>query len=460
MIDRRGKRVYNDAIVGGERLADKGEIRMKHTFAALIAAVMLCAVCLAGVAEGVSLAGTYQLDASSLGMPLNVYLTVDENGAFQWTNKLVDGVDKGHGKIGEQDGLYMMLYSDSTNDAVKTATFTMDGVNLLFSTKVPYGSSSFSPNMENPESPIYPVAKKLLYTEYLGEYVGSLEVEAMGSVIVYQAELTLMNGAEYAMTSRFTMGGTEYTYEQQGTFAIADGQLTLVCEGKDGQAGTIDGNGISIPLFLSAMASSPRQIELKKAVTAEVAGVYTGVKDLSAMGVYARTELVLDAVGGFTYVSRIEGEEDFTLAGTFTVDGETVTLCPEGGEAVECALANDVLTAKLRINAAVPMATTITFYRDVVQGVFTAAGEDANGSAVAGTLTLNPDGTYAIAVEMDGMVAYEEEGTFVTEPSMLGVSLVLTATDGTVSTGMVDDTININHNVDYSFNVLGFKYAK
>lgn len=434
---------------------------MKKTMAVLVSALMLCLLCLACVAaEGASLAGTYQLDASPLGMPLNVYLTVDENNAFQWTNKLEDGVDKGYGTIGEQDGLYMMVYSDSTNDALKTATFTLDGVNLLFSTRVPYGSSGFSPNLENPEAPIYPVAKKMLYTESLGVYVGALEVEAMGSAIVYQAELTLLTGAEYTLTSSFSMGGSDYTYEQQGTFAIADGQITLTCEGKDSQTGTIGKEGITAGLFLSQMASSPREIELKPAVTAEVAGVYTGVKDMSAMGVYAKTTLTLDAVGGFTYVSRIEGEEDFEQSGTFTVNGETVTLCPADADPVECTLANDVLTAKLRINAGVPMATSITFYRDVVQGEFHAEGEDANGSAVSGTLTLNADGTYAIEVVTDGFVSYEEAGTFATEASMLGVSLVLTAADGTVSTGMVDGTININHNVDAAFNTLGFKYVK
>ena len=43
---------------------------------------------------------------------------------------------------------------------------------------------------------------------------------------------------------------------------------------------------------------------------------------------------------------------------------------------------------------------------------------------------------------------------------MAGTSLVLTAQDGTVSTGMVSETINVNHNIDAAFNTLGFKYAK
>ena len=43
---------------------------------------------------------------------------------------------------------------------------------------------------------------------------------------------------------------------------------------------------------------------------------------------------------------------------------------------------------------------------------------------------------------------------------MNGTTLVLTAADGTVSTGIVDSTINVNHNVDAAFNTVGFKYQK
>ena len=69
---------------------------------------------------------------------------------------------------------------------------------------------------------------------------------------------------------------------------------------------------------------------------------------------------------------------------------------------------------------------------------------------------LNADGTYSINV--DDM--YFEDGTFAASPSPLGVSLSLTAADGTESAGMVSDTINITHNIDYSYNTLGFTYKK
>ena len=114
-----------------------------------------------------SLAGTYLLDASPLGMPITVYLIIDENDHFLLTNKLEGGADKGNGQIGSQDDLYLMVYSDSTNEQMKTATFKVEGGKLVFSTRVPYGAAGLSPNTEDPDNVIWPVAKKIAYEEWL-----------------------------------------------------------------------------------------------------------------------------------------------------------------------------------------------------------------------------------------------------------------------------------------------------
>ncbi len=430
--------------------------RMIVLICILAAMLLLPGVCLA---EDVSLEGTYMLDASPLGMPITVYVIIDADGNFQWTNKLADGADKGNGKIGSQDDLYMMIYSDSTNDAMKTATFTVDGGKLVFSTRVPYGSAGLNPNTEDPDNTIYPVAKKIAYEEYLGEYVGSLEVSAMGSAIVYNVNLKLDYGAEYTLTSTFEMGGETYSYEQGGEFAVENGQIALLC--KDGQTGTIDEKGIVVNAFLSQMASSPREVTLQKAVTADVAGEYLGVKDMSMMGFVVSASLKLDAVGGYVFVASLgEGEEDYVLKGTFTYDNGAFVLNREGGDPLEGTLENEIINAKVPISASVPMTTAVTLYGERIQGEFTAETTADDGSVYTSVLTLNPDGTYEIAVQKDGADAYQEMGTFATEASMTGTSLVLTSQDGIESTGMVDATINVNHNVDDAFNTLGFKYSK
>ncbi len=288
--------------------------------------------------------------------------------------------------------------------------------------------------------------------------MGSLEINAMGSAVVYNVDLKLDYGMEYTLVSTFDMGGETYDFTQNGTFLIENGQINLT--GKDGQTGTIDENGIVVSAFLSQMASSPREITLQKAITADVAGEYLGVKDMSMMGFVVNASLKLDAVGGYVFKACIEGEEDFVLEGTFTCDNGALVHNREGADPLSGTLENDVITAKVPVSPSVPMTTSVVLYGELIQGVFTAENDGEDGSKYQSTLTLNPNGTYAIDVKKDGADAYQETGAFATEASMTGTTLVLTAADGTVSTGMVDSTINIHHNIDAAFNTMGFKYAK
>jgi hypothetical protein len=108
------------------------------------------------------LTGTYILDATPLGMPLQIYLHIKEDDTFQWTNTQTGGDDKGNGVIGKSGDTYLLFYSDSTTETPKTATFTVKDDKLLFSTRVPYGASGFSPNTEDEDNIIYPEARKLV----------------------------------------------------------------------------------------------------------------------------------------------------------------------------------------------------------------------------------------------------------------------------------------------------------
>ena len=432
---------------------------MKKFLAILLMAAMLC-MGLPAMAEGFALAGTYELDAAPLGMPLKVYIIINDDGTFQMSNKPVDGADKGNGTIGEKDGTYVMLYSDSTNEKVKSATFTLDGKSLVFSTAVPYGAASFSPNTEEN---IYPIALLMAYDEYLGEYAGSLLAETAMGAIPYEVSLELDKGAKAVLSSTFTAMGTTMTYVQEGTFDVNDGAFLMTTSEGNQVTGTVNADGsITVSAALSQMSKTPREVTLVPATTAEFAGEYSAVKDFSMMGFNVDAKLSLGKVGTYSYVSSIEeGDEDnYVEEGTFAVENGVITLTPAEGEAIEGTYAAGVVNLKLKIAAGVPMATDLVFYSNNVVGVYTAAGEDEIGNTYATTLTLKPDGTYVIALDANGAPAYDEEGTFRTEETMNGISIVLVDASGTESAGVVSDTLNINHNVDYAFNTLGFQYEK
>lgn len=432
---------------------------MKKFLALLLTAVLLC-MSLTALAEVSDLAGTYELDAAPLGMPLKVYIIIHEDGTFQMSNKPVDGTDKGTGTIGEKDGTYVMLYSDSTNEAVKSATFTLDGKSLVFSTAVPYGAASFSPNTEEN---IYPTALLMAYEEYLGEYAGALVTESAMGIVIYDVALELDKGAKAVLSSTFTVMGTTMAYVQEGSFDVTDGAFLMTTTEGAQITGTVNADGsFTVSAALSQMSSEPREVTLVPATTAEYAGEYAAVKDFSMMGFNVTANLSLSKVGTYHYESSIEeGEEDdYMEDGDYTVENGVITLIPAEGDPVEGTYAAAVATLKLPITAGMPMATDLVFYGDKVQGVYTAEGEDEIFNTYFSTLTLNPDGTYTISLETNGVAAYEEAGTFRTEETMNGISIVLVDGSGMESAGVVSDTLNITHNVDYAFNTLGFQYEK
>jgi len=414
------------------------------------------------------IAATYQIDASPLGMPLQVYLIIQEDGTFQLTNRLEGGDEKGSGKVGRSGDTYMLLYSDSTADNPKTATFTVNGKQLVFSTKLFYGSSGFAPNTEDAQNPIYPVAKAMAYTDYLGDYAGVLEenVEAMGATLTYSCTLTLGYGAEYTFESLYSVMGSDQVFTQAGIFEIDGGKIVLTPSDGDASEGTIsEDKTIDIQSLVSAQGSEKKDLTLKPATTSEQAGTYTGIKvmEMGPMSMAANATLTLDRLGGYTYLAQIEGEEDYTEEGSFTVDGTKLTFqsSAEGAEPVEGSLADHVLTCNFRISNDVAMATEITLYANDIQGEFTAAPADGEAEGCTSSLVLNADGTYTITVVKDGTETYSETGTFETASSAMGLSVLLVKEDGGIASGVVSDgAINVTHAIDAAGTEVGFQYKK
>ena len=101
-----------------------------------------------GGTKYVDISGEYVLDASNLGMPIKRYIKITADGKFSIGTDRTYTTLKGDGTVGNSGDTYMFLYSDSTNDSPKTATFKFEGVNMVFSTSVPIGSASISPNTE------------------------------------------------------------------------------------------------------------------------------------------------------------------------------------------------------------------------------------------------------------------------------------------------------------------------
>lgn len=367
-------------------------------------------------------AGMYCLDATPLGMPMQWYIHISADGSFVISTDTEGQAVKGSGTVGSKDGTYMLVYEDSTADSPKTATFTLEGVNLQFSTAVPVGTASVAPQDGTPI-----VAKKIAYSEYLGTYMGTYEKEAMGSTVTYNFSLELGYGAEYTFESTVVMQDTPMTRTETGTFQIEGDAITFTPAEGEAVTGSVADGSITAAFLLSEMASAPQEVTAEFAVYAQESGTYTGVVSImDGMAVY-NTSLTLDPFGAYTYTTtdQTSGEEQFRQEGTYTAQDGVITFTPAEGEAVEGTITDYTVTADFQVNAMVPNATTLTFLSPAIQGTFQAAAEEESYYA---KLELAPDYTFRLILASDEAMeklCYVATGTFALEG--MGMSLTTEA---------------------------------
>ena len=380
-----------------------------------LAILLLLGTAALGSARFESIAGVYQIDITQLGMPLVFYLRIDADGAFMLSpNTSFDPSEsRGEGVIAESGGVHMMIYKEHTSDNPKTATFVLDGPNLVFQSTLPYGSSNIINTAEDPDDPdiIYTLtADTLALSEYYGTYAGSHSKEAMGSTIDYGYTLTLKAGLRYVFSSEFAMGGTVYTYSENGSWNVDGDQFTLDPADEAPVQGTISAEGeIHVGIRPSEMASSRTDSLLRIATHADLAGTYVG-KKVTAMYT-AEATMVLDMFGTYHYSADVGMPEPYEESGSYDVTGTEISFEPDDGTAYNGTLENLILTGSFRVIGSMP-GTDLAMYGEALLGAFagSATHEEVEYSTV---LTLNPDGSYELLVSDDaGEAVIESTGTF------------------------------------------------
>jgi hypothetical protein len=341
----------------------------------------------------------------------------------------------------------MMIYKDHTPDNPKTATFVLDGPNLLYQSTLPYGSSNILNSAEDPDDPsiIYTLtAETMALSEYYGTYAGGHSVQAMGSAVDYAYTLELKAGLRYVFSSEFSMGGTLYTYTENGYWNVDGDAYTLEPAGEDPVQGTINAEGdISIGIRASEMARSRTESLLRVATHADYAGTYVGLK---ATPMYtANATLVLDMFGGYHYSADVGMPEPFEESGTYDVSGSEISFTPEDGAACTGTLENLVLTGSFKVIGGMP-GTALVLYHESVVGTFagTATHEDVEYSTV---LTLKADGSYELLVsDASGAAVVESSGAFQMQRGMT-LMVVLAEMDPAPLCTVSDSGLNFSINL-------------
>ena len=393
------------------------------------------------------IAGEYLLDGSNLGMPMKWYIKVTADGKFVISTARDYATVKGEGSVGSKDGTYMFVYSDSTSEAPKTATFTMEGKNMVFSTNIPIGAASLSPNVDEGK---YPTAKIIAHEDLQGTYLGEYEkVSAMAGSVLYSYELVLGNGLEYTFSSSFSMMGNVYTRTETGSFAVDGQKISFTARSVDGEAveapaaveGTIADKTIKAAFKLSTMASAAQEVEARLGVYADQAGVYAGLykKQMGPMMTLSYlTKLELDAFGGYKFSTASTADPttvDYSEEGTYTFANGKFTFqsSAEGAAAVEGTLANYVMQVKFPISQMVPNAVDLSLYAEEVSGKFSATATSEAKKDYTATLELQGN-AFVLTVSEAGadVAAYVAKGTFEIQKTML-CSVVMTTTELTAN---------------------------
>lgn len=164
-------------------------------------------------------------------------------------------------------------------------------------------------------------------------YVGTHTVAAMGSEVDYVYIIKMSHGT-YSLHSMFTMADTDYTFDEVGTYSVEGVNLTMTPDGETAVTGTIGDGTITIAIKASSMASR----EDRTLTSSSVAVNYEGTHTVSAMGsdvIYTYT--IQFVLGNYSFHSDFEmGGTAYTFdeIGTYTIEGNVITLTPDGETAV------------------------------------------------------------------------------------------------------------------------------
>lgn len=379
-------------------------------------------------AESFELKGDYVIDITNLGMALQFYLRINEDNTFILAPNRQFTSDRGSGRIGELEGTFMMIYSDSTPERSKTATFEREGHNLVFRSTLPYGSANIMFELEDEESPglIHRLmAHKYVYEEYYDTYLAFVTQDGVD----YEYVLNLKPGALYT----YTCTGPDEVYSENGTFRVLDDKIWLTPQGEGELAGSINSEG-ALELLARPTAQAEREAVLfRAALTAEYAGTWYG----SQVGVEASLEL--DYFGGYQFTAG-----EYSESGSFALSQGSITFTPEGGEAREAKWTPYNLETSFN-------GQSWTLYNEEVQGLF-AGGTMVNENYRA-ELSLNSDGSFSLVIldqAQEGLELLKSEGFFTITPGPMAYRVNLEG-EGFTSAGDIWPTgLNLTFNVEGS----------
>ena len=346
-----------------------------------------------GTSDVADVAGIYSIDLSALGMPLVVYLRIEEDGDFMFSGSTDFTTDKNSGTVSKSSTGYLMVYS-TVNGAKangETTKFTQESdKRLKFEGTVYYGSTKPTSPMENEDTGKTEYLYAVPYTEGGGEELVQLQngvyygtytstSTGMGAGTVYKYYLTLREDGNFTSFVTFDMMETTYYVYDYGTFEAmnSNGRLTSAVY-KDTEDETqalsesvqaLSETKVKAEVRVGPMLKELVEIEMEKVAAPatpvlQFEGTYTQKMGENSMDFELSLSVCAD--GSYKYTSNSATmEKPFTQTGYIGINtmGGKVYVLPDGvtsGVEGTYDSETDTISAKFSLGAGSPQEVQLT----------------------------------------------------------------------------------------------------
>lgn len=300
----------------------------------------------------IEIAGTYKIDLSPF-MQLTIYLKVEENGNFKFSDTKAFEKEKSSGTVSKVEDAYLMLYKKVNGSDVtgETCNLTKEtNGNLKFVGKILYGTVTINSPMQNEdtEEDVYFYAVPATNDGEEGESE-TLEIGLYyGADGIYQYYLNLLEGGSFTAFVSYEMqgmgAGFAYDYGTYTKMGAMCRMTSSVYKDKEDttkpltESVTVDSEGVvKADVKLSPFAKDTKEITVS-AVKDEVgiAATFTGTKTMTmGGGATFNLEMTVLMDGSYTFTSTdAAGEnEPYTETGFIGIEGMLTrkgVLIPQG----------------------------------------------------------------------------------------------------------------------------------
>lgn len=276
----------------------KRKARKELVLAAALLALGTAGCSASGESQGSDtkdVANEYYIDLTDLGMNLTIYLQLDEEGNFLFSNTLDFETNKSSGTFQASDGDYIMVY-DSINGEEKSVS---DGLTSTFEVQedgsldftgcdyIYYGSAKATTTSED-----HPGAKLIAYivpenydapdtsTEF---QTGSYEAEVRKENITYRHSISFYEDETYLHQISYEENGNLKFAWETGNYGVNIDQLALEPEGLDRLSGAVaDDSTLTVPVIAQPGDDQRSELEFTRiqepGLLAEFEGKGTGTE--------------------------------------------------------------------------------------------------------------------------------------------------------------------------------------